>query len=106
MEKKVEKSERLPDVVRMQKDGEKKDVLPGAVESLKGLGWTVVGEGRWVDDKGNVAETATVIATPAHTFMTAEGLLKVIPENYNELIPAVPAVEKPAEAKLADKKQF
>lgn len=97
MYKKNEKSARLPDVVRMEKNGEKQDITPAEVEAQKLLGWTVVGEGT---ADGN----AVVIGTPAHTLMTADGFLKVIPENYSDLLPPAPAVEQPADVKPADKK--
>lgn len=82
-------SDKVLDKVQMEKDGEVVVLEAGAVESKKGEGFVVIGE---VDADGKV--TATVVATPAHTFMTADGFLKVIPENYNLVAPVVPVVPK------------
>jgi hypothetical protein len=67
--------------VQMEKDGELVVLEYDAVESKKGEGFQVVGT---TDADGN--ETAKVVGTPAHVFLTSDGYLKAIPDNYDLLV--------------------
>jgi hypothetical protein len=75
-----------PDFIRMEKNGETVAVNPASVESKKGAGWSVTGMVLVDKDGKAVEETAKVIETPAHVFLTSDGYLKVIPDNFNHLV--------------------
>jgi hypothetical protein len=86
---KDEKISKASDKVQMAKGAEKGVLSPEQVESKKLEGFDVVGTVALDADGKVTEETAKVIETPAHVFLTSDGYLKVIPDNYNLVDPKV-----------------
>lgn len=62
----------------MQKGDEKVAVDKSLINDHELLGWNVVGICE-VGDDDSVLETGKVVGTPAHTIVTSDGFLKVLP---------------------------
>jgi hypothetical protein len=73
-------------------------VEPSTVEARKLAGWHVIGTAE-LDSDGNVVQTGKVIETPAHTIVTTDGFLKILPVYVAPAEQVVPPVVKAEAAK-------